>query len=152
MKIKLEFDDELAANEVIIKANQDSAQLQKLYALVQAEVTKQAQQAQIEFRKENRRYVVDVKDVLFFETSDNKVFAHTQNDFYQVNAKLYQLEAWLGDDFLRISKSGIVNVPQIMAFSKSVLGNRIEFFDSQKELYASRRYAKKLNDRLNGGN
>ena len=64
------------------------------------------------------------------------------------NAKLYELEKILPPNFLRISKSGIVNVDKIYALSKRISGNLLEFRDSQKQIYVSRRYLPALEAKM----
>ena len=62
--------------------------------------------------------------------------------------KLYELENLLGGQFMRISKSTILNLDQIYAITKSISNCQIKFHDSYKTVYVSRRYYRDLNDRL----
>ena len=55
-------------------------------------------------------HFVPKKDVLFFETSDGKVVAHTRDRMYGASYTLLGLEAVLPECFMRVSKSTIVNV------------------------------------------
>lgn len=147
--IKLEIDSSLSQGEYILKAGKDDPIVTDLVSLLETKLKRQVNQPSIKFYQAKRQCVVELARVLFFETEAGKVYAHTKDKVYRVDAKLYQLDEWLGTDFLRISKSGIVNVNQIVSFSKSVLGNQIEFAQTEKVLYVSRRYVKKLVERLN---
>lgn len=82
--------------------------------------------------------------ILFFESEGHQVRAHTRENSYQTALHLYELTAQLPANFLRISKSSIVNTQQITSLTKSLTGNLIEFEDSHKQLYASRRYYREL--------
>ena len=62
--------------------------------------------------------------------------------------ELYELENLLGGQFMRISKSTILNLDQIYAITKSISNCQIKFHDSYKTVYVSRRYYRDLNDRL----
>ncbi|KRM21305.1 hypothetical protein FC93_GL000960 [Lactobacillus kefiranofaciens subsp. kefiranofaciens DSM 5016 = JCM 6985] len=50
---------------------------------------------------------------------------------------------------MRISKSAIINLDQIYGLTRSISNCKIQFHDSYKTVYASRRYYKDLRNRLN---
>ncbi|GAA0867153.1 hypothetical protein GCM10008918_01340 [Lactobacillus kefiranofaciens subsp. kefiranofaciens] len=75
--------------------------------------------------------------------------AHTKRHAYLVKYKLYELENILGAGFMRISKSAIINLDQIYGLTRSISNCKIQFHDSYKTVYASRRYYKDLRNRLN---
>ncbi|MBI1718150.1 LytTR family DNA-binding domain-containing protein, partial [Lactobacillus crispatus] len=64
------------------------------------------------------------------------------------NHKLYELENILGAGFMRISKSTIINLDQIYGLTRSISDCKIQFHDTYKTVYASRRYYKELRMRL----
>lgn len=74
--------------------------------------------------------------------------AHSTRNAYFVKYKLYELENLLGGQFMRISKSTILNLDQIYALTKSISNCQIKFHDSYKTVYGSRRYYRDLNERL----
>ena len=65
------------------------------------------------FYKGNTEYYIAVDNILFFETDNGQINAHTRDDIYQVKYKLYELENILPGYFMRISKSAILNTKQI---------------------------------------
>ncbi len=69
--------------------------------------------------------LVDTKDVLYFESVDDRVFAYTEGQVYEAKQKLYQLEESLNDNFLRANKAVIVNVRKIVTLRPD-FGGRIE--------------------------
>ena len=93
-------------------------------------------------------YSLALKDILFFETNDRNVYAHTTNNAFLIHYRLYELEENLPDNFLRISKSSILNVDEILSLSRSVTGNLVEFKNTYKQVYVSRRFLHELKDKL----
>lgn len=99
--------------------------------------------------KDESEYYLPVDNILFFETSENRISAHTNNDIYYVKYRLYELEEKLPKYFLRISKSTIVNINQIFGITRTITSpNIIQFYNSHKQVYVSRFYFKNLKSRL----
>lgn len=94
-------------------------------------------------------YFVPKRDVLFFETSDGKVAAHTVGRMYYAPHTLASLEGLLPDGFMRVSKSCIVNVAEITAISHSLTGNgEVLFKNTDKKVYVSRGYYRALKEKI----
>ncbi|BBM20263.1 LytTR family transcriptional regulator [Lactobacillus pentosus] len=89
-----------------------------------------------------------VTDILFIEATGHQVAAHTRTGVYRVNHSLTAVGDKLPSEFMRVSKSAIVNTRQVYALTKTLTGNLIAFHDSPKQLYASRRYYSPLKYRL----
>lgn len=94
-------------------------------------------------------YFVPKREILFFETSDGKVTAHTRGKMYYAPYTLFGLERILPDGFMRVSKSCIVNVAEISAISHALTGNgEVLFKDTDKKVYVSRGYYKALKEKI----
>lgn len=146
MKVKLEIDPDAPEAEIVIRAKDISPEIKQLYQKLQA----QDQHAdQIEGIRDDMSYYLRLSDILFFETDAKQVMAHTKRHAYLVKYKLYELENILGAGFMRISKSAIINLDQIYGLTRSISNCKIQFHDSYKTVYASRRYYKDLRNRLN---
>jgi len=89
-----------------------------------------------------------ITTILFFQAEGHQVRAHTRESSYQTSWHLYELAAQLPATFLRISKSAIANTQLITSLTKSLTGNLVEFENSHKQLYASRRYYRELKQTL----
>ena len=145
MKVKLEIDPAAEETEVVIKAKSISPEIKQLYQSLQ----KKQHANEIECFKNHVSYYLPIDDILFFETDAKQVMVHTKNQAYLVKYKLYELENLLGTGFMRISKSTIVNLDNIYGLTRSISNCKIQFHDSYKTIYASRRYYKDLCQRLN---
>ena len=89
------------------------------------------------------------KNIFYFESVDNKVFAYTDKGVYEVRKKLYEIESeYSYTDFLRISKSAIVNVSKI-AYLKPIFNGRFEAkLKNNEKIIISRQYVLDLKKKL----
>ncbi len=143
MKIKIEITDTETC-EVVIRCPEINDEVLHIQALLA-----QNGSAELPLYIGEDEYYVQKKDVLFFETTLGKVYAHTRERMYLCQHKLFELEEMLDSTFLRISKSTIVNIMQISSLHKELTGNgSVGFKRSDKITYFSRGYAKILKDRI----
>ena len=146
MKIKVEIDEELTEEEIIIRCSQYDEKIQKMESMI-GDVTLRTQK--IILHKENMQYYIPLEKILFFETGQNMISVHTADDVFYTNYKLYELEGILPGNFVRISKSAIVNVNPIFAINRNITSSSaIEFYHSHKQVFVSRNYYKVLKEKL----
>ena len=92
---------------------------------------------------------LDMKDVYYFESVDNKVFAYCEKQVYEIRRKLYELESDLnGTDFLRISKSTIVDLSKIAHLSAAFNGRLEAKLKNGEKIIISRQYVPALKKKL----
>lgn len=146
MKIKFETDDSLDEDEIIVKCRSFDCHIQELKAAIQEVYDSQSK---ITLYKESTAYYIPLENVLFFETENSHVQAHTEKDIFQVKYRLYELEEILPGYFIRISKSSILNIRRIYGIDHSFhTPVTIHFQDTHKQVYVSRYYYKSLKDRI----
>lgn len=140
MKIRIEVDEKIEEDEIIIrcrKLNDEVCNIQKSLSDMLS------QKAQITFYKNNMEYYICLSEILFFETEATSISAHTVDNIYQVKYKLYELEEILPKNFMRVSKSTIVNIDYIYAIERNLTSSSIvEFQNTHKKIYVSRYYYK----------
>ena len=66
--------------------------------------------------------LLEFSDVFMFRVEDKQVKVYTENNEYLIKKPLYQLEETLGSDFVRISKTTIVNLKKIERVAPSLKG------------------------------
>mgnify|MGYP003296238658 FL=1 len=100
-------------------------------------------------RKDEETVMQNVAEVLYFESVDNRTFLYTESEVLEVKQRLYELEDVLSEkDFIRISKSQIVNVNKIPAL-RPELNRTIEATMCNGErLSISRKYAAAVRELL----
>ncbi len=101
------------------------------------------------YYRQGKEYFFSTDKILFFEADDRATYAHTRNHIYRVKRRLYVLEAVLPQNFIRVSRSGIVNVNHVLSFATTVgTTGTVEFADTDKRLHVSRQYIKSLRSAL----
>ncbi|MDR1629726.1 MAG: LytTR family transcriptional regulator [Oscillospiraceae bacterium] len=149
LEVRIKHDPDLGEDEIIICAGEGNALADALFAYARALVS---QASSIQMYRDKEEVFLPPASVLFFETGNDSVHAHTADEVYRVKARLYELEQTLPGEFVRISKSAIVNVRHIVSVDRNLSSSAlISFQGSHKQVYASRMYYKQLRQRLGSG-
>lgn len=133
--------------QVILRGPEDSAELLRILALLEQDATRLW--AWDEYR---RMVAVPVRDIVWGEVVDEKVFIYTASEMYQTTLGLGMLESrWERLGLFRCAKSTLVNLNAIQAL-RSLAGNRIEAtLKNEEKIVGSRRYAPLLRERIQDG-
>jgi DNA-binding LytR/AlgR family response regulator len=103
----------------------------------------------ITFYKDDTEYYHSLEEIIFFDTEENGICAHTIDNIYSVKYKLYELEELLPGYFMRVSKSTILNTNHIYSITRSLSSSsKVEFQNTHKQIYVSRYYYKPLKNKL----
>lgn len=145
MKVRIEFTDNAAEEEIIIRCGSLSEEVQAIQKAV-AEITSGKQK--FVFYREETEYYLPLEEVLFFETDERDINVHTADQVYRTKYKLYELEELLPGYFMRVSKSAILNINKIYSITRSLSTCLVQFQNSHKQVYVSRYYYKPLKDKL----
>lgn len=146
MKIHIELDENLKENEIIIRTNSIDEEVVNIQKNIVEAISSKSK---ITVYKEDSEFYLPLENMLFFESDNDKVYAHTNNDSYLCKYKLYELENLLPAYFMRVSKSTILNTRQILSITRSLsTSGSVEFQNSHKKIYVSRSYIKPLKERL----
>lgn len=87
--------------------------------------------------------LIPLNEVLYIEGMQRETFAYTSSLTIQLNQKLYQLEeALYPDQFIRISKSYLVNLMKVEQIEPSYHGRLTLILENGLQLEVSRSYAK----------
>ena len=146
MKIKIEIDENLSEDEVLIRCRGLTEQVTEIQKAV-SEVVNTSKR--FVFYRGNTEYYLALEEILFFETDGDGINAHTRDNIYQTKYKLYELEDLLPGCFMRISKSSIVNTNHIYSISRNLTASSVvAFAGTHKQVYVSRYYYKPLVNKL----
>ena len=92
---------------------------------------------------------LNYQDVFYFEANENRVFAYCHSEVYEVKYKLYELEKmFVPLDFIRCSKSMIVNMEKIEYLSPLFSGKLEAHLKNGEKVLISRQYVRSLKVRL----
>ncbi len=139
MKIRLEQAD-LTEPEIIVRGDVLSPQVKNIMELLKGKKSLQ----KIFFFKDEREYLFDITDVIYFAADHNRTYACIGGELYETRHKLYELES-IGHakGFVRISKGVVVNVNSVLSVAAEFSGNYVlTLKDGKTELILSRKYVK----------
>lgn len=95
----------------------------------------------IKANDEGETLYVELSDILYFESVDNKTFIYTADRILTTSMKLYEIEEKLGEkDFFRCSKSVIVNIGKIKRLKPDLTRNIFATLVNEETIVISRRY------------
>ena len=105
--------------------------------------------SKMNFSKANKIVLVEKKDILFFESVDDKVFVYTEEDVFETKFKLYELEQILNPKtFFRANKAVIVNLNKIKSLSPAFGGRFEAILKKDYKVIIARSYVPKLKEVL----
>lgn len=130
-------------DEIIIRCRQMDEQLLKMIYALKAGTEK------ITAMQEGNILQVNPKDIYYFEAVDNKVFLYLEKEVLETKCKLYELEErFAGTDFLRVSKSVIMNLSKVKSLSPAFNGRFEASMRNGEKIVISRQYVSALKQKL----
>ncbi len=101
---------------------------------------------------EEENFIIEANEVLYFEAFDNRTFLYTVDNILEVKLRLYELESYLSEkDFIRISKSHIVNINKISVLRPELNRTILVKLCNGEQLSVSRNYVKQFKELLSLG-
>lgn len=130
-------------DEIIIKSQTPDYELLKYLNNYKKDTEKMS------FYKDSKIVLLEAKDIFYFESVDNNVFAYTNENVYESKNKLYQLEENLDSrTFFRANKSVILNLNKIESLIPAFGGRFEAILKNNYKIIISRMYVKILKERL----
>ena len=147
MRVRIEKTESGNEDEAVIYCRKITPEIE---ALIRQISQMESGQLALSFFRGDEQYYLSLREILFFETDDERVYAHTDDNAYAVQQRLYELEAMLPAYFVRVSRSCIVRILHVFSIQKSLTRvNHISFRHSHKEVYGSRLYSSELFRKMN---
>lgn len=105
--------------------------------------------AKLNFYQGSKIVFVDESDIYYFESVDNRVFAYTESEVYEIKLKLYELEEkYPHSDYFRANKAVLVNLDKIVSVSPAFGGRFEAILKNDCKIIISRMYVPKLKEKL----
>lgn len=146
MKLRIEIADDDTAEEVIVRCRSKTEQVRLIERTLEELL---GTDAEMVVMLGDTEYYLPKRDILFFETDDGKITVHTDANMYYTKYKLFELEAIMPPNFVRVSKSCILNAAKVSSLSHNLTGaSRVTFYGTDKIVYVSRSYFKYLKDKI----
>jgi len=143
MKITLNQDPAFSETEIIVNCPLADEDILRLIAMLRV------YQRKLVGVLDGEQHLLDVKDILYIDTTDKKTFLYTETAVYESALRLYELEDGLRElDFLRAGRSVIVNFRKIKSIRPELGGRMLVTMDNGEQVYVSRQYAGELKEKL----
>lgn len=108
-----------------------------------------SRQGQLSGIEDGKEYEIPITDVYYIEVMDNKCFIYCSKKVYETRERLYELENLLKEkNFLRISKSTLLNLMKIKAIKPALNSRFIAVLQNGEEIIISRKYVADLKEKL----
>jgi Response regulator of the LytR/AlgR family len=101
-------------------------------------------------KKDGSSYAIRLEDIFYFESIEEKTFLYCNKEVYECGLKIYELEQQLSEtDFVRISKSCILNVMKLESV-RALLNGKLEAkLANGEKVIISRHYVQSVKEKLN---
>ena len=99
--------------------------------------------------KDSEIHRLQPMDIFYVETVNSKTFLYCEAQVYESKLKLYELEEMLhSNDFLRVSKSLIINLSKLKSVAPALSGRLEAVLTNGERVTISRQYVGILKERL----
>ncbi|MBC8059178.1 MAG: LytTR family transcriptional regulator DNA-binding domain-containing protein [Clostridiaceae bacterium] len=143
MKITIENVPEGSEPEIIIRCDEPDESLLQLIYSIKSSTKKLIGSMDLEL------HVINPKEVFYFESVDNKVFIYCKEKVFESRLRLYEIEMeYKNWNFLRTSKSTIINISKIESVSPVFYGKFEALLQNGEKVFISRQYVPILKKKL----
>ena len=144
LRVRFERDESLSDIEVVIRADEDDAQVKSVIERLARGDCEKLTLLDIN----GNSCVVDKSDIVFLSADGKQVNITAKSGVYYARQSLQSIEELLGRSFLRVSRFEIINLKLVSKYDFTIGGTlRIEF-ENGMETWASRRYIPLIRERL----
>ena len=151
MDIKLVENKALTDTIVTIECKEADEKILRLIGLLK---NADSDEKRIVGIREDDTYCIEPNEVFYFEAVERKTFCYTKDAVYEIELRLYEtLEGFSKADYMRVSKSCVVNLNRIKSIRPDFGGKILATMQNGERVCVSRQYATELKSKLGiGGN
>lgn len=99
-------------------------------------------------KTEDRILTIKIEEIIKVEVEKTELSFYTTNSVIKTNGRLYQILEKLNNDFIQVSKHGIINLNYLESLEAGFTGNMIAKLDFKQKTDVSRRYLPELEKKL----
>lgn len=99
-------------------------------------------------KTEGRILTIKIEEIIKVEVEKTELSFYTTNSVIKTNGRLYQILEKLNNDFVQVSKHGIINLNYLESLEAGFTGNMIAKLDFKQKTDVSRRYLPELEKKL----
>lgn len=99
-------------------------------------------------KTEDRILTIKIEEIIKVEVEKTELSFYTTNSVIKTNGRLYQILEKLNNDFVQVSKHGIINLNYLESLEAGFTGNMIAKLAFKQKTDVSRRYLPELEKKL----
>lgn len=99
-------------------------------------------------KTEDRILTIKIEEIIKVEVEKTELSFYTTNSVIKTNGRLYQILEKPNNDFVQVSKHGIINLNYLESLEAGFTGNMIAKLDFKQKTDVSRRYLPELEKKL----
>lgn len=108
MKVKIELSEDITEPYAVILTNDINERIEDIVNFIKYDSNSKI------IAKDNERIVIlNPNDIFMVKVENKQVIIYTENNSFKSKKRLYKIENQLNNDFIRISKSTIINLNKI---------------------------------------
>ena len=143
MNIEIHVDEKAEDMSISVTCKQLTPDVEKLIAALRM------MNHQLTAKKGDEIYLLDIARIIYIESVDRTCFIYTEDDMYESDFRLYELERQLEEfGFCRVSKSCLIRLSGIQTLKADVNRKIRVTMSNGEQMMASRQYAEELKKRL----
>lgn len=144
MKINIDIDSKVSEDIISIRAAEMTDEIKNVVKYIES----LGSNSTLNGRIDKDIYRIRLDHVHRFFIEDKVLQLQTSKNTYAVDKRLYQIEEITGLDFIKISKSEIININFLDHLSITPSGQIKIYMKNGEYTFSSRRYLKSIKERL----
>lgn len=144
MKVEIKISEQVNEPYAVIYTNEENVEIKRIAALIENST---AESNIITVNDNERYFVLRPNEIYMVRVENEKTVVYSKTEKYSSGKRLYEFENLLGNGFMRISKSVLVNLkyldyvePYIGGVMILILKNGCKDYISRKYLPAFKKY------------
>lgn len=135
MKVAINIQADIQEIEVIINCMAEDENVQRIVSALDSLNTKLC------CRRQGELFQIALNDILYIESVDRKTFIYTEQQIYETDKRLYELENHLKNrSFFRASKAVIINLKRTKSIRPEIGARLLLTMDNGEKVIVSRQY------------
>lgn len=136
MKVKVKENNALSSEEIILEVKEYNDDVKEIVDIIES------LGLNIMGKIDNEKYLVPLKNICYFEAVDNRVFAYTTDNVYEINYKIQELvENFYKVGCIQIARTIVLNVDYVDKLKTLVNGRILVELSTGEKLIITRAYS-----------
>lgn len=143
MKVAINIQADIQEIEVITNCMAEDENVQRIVSALDSLNTKLC------CRRQGELFQIALNDILYIESVDRKTFIYTEQQIYETDKRLYELENHLKNrSFFRASKAVIINLKRTKSIRPEIGARLLLTMDNGEKVIVSRQYSSNIKTAL----